>query len=165
MHPAVLKPVPVLNHRSGSVVLLRLPAGRVNGSVERRLGRAQRLPPQDECGSALRGRWPLLFRDEDRGNSRAERAGNVDCATEPERNRSRREKIHDQQIDRLDLISYLRRIHPTTPSAPDANNTKPPGSGVLPVDDPEDPRIVKDSDGMVPRLFCDAKDGPLFWSQ
>ena len=54
----------------------------------------------------------------------------------------------------LSVYRSLRRNAPIEPSAPEPNSRIVPGSGTLPL--PVLPRIVNDSEGMVPTLLSDA---------
>lgn len=58
----------------------------------------------------------------------------------------------------------LRRTTSKRPATPDANRIRLPGSGVVPVPLAE-PRMVNDSEGIVPTELLEASDGPLFESQ
>ena len=65
----------------------------------------------------------------------------------------------------------LRRSTPARPRMPEPNSIKLLGSGTVPVVVVLVvvlllvPRTVKDSEGIVPTLLCEAEDGPEFSSQ
>src|ERR1700685_2380946 len=64
---------------------------------------------------------------------------------------------HAETETQLDYC-LLRRCHAAAPAPPEAKSRRLPGSGVEPLE-LEEPRIVKDSDGIAPSWFSEACDG------